>query len=102
VDAEGEVVSVPDTAQPEQVVTVPEPQSDAEPEQLPAPADEFDPKQIIQQLKDEFGADVVKQAFTAQGIKRFSDLTPEKADAIVNQLAITDEPGQAQVVDGDA
>lgn len=106
VDADGEVVSVPDTPQPAQVIPVSEPQSDAvpdeQPEQLPAPSDEFDPKQIIEQLKDEFGADVVKQAFTTQGIKRFSDLTPEKADAIVQQLAMTDQQGQAQIVDGDA
>jgi hypothetical protein len=91
VNEEGEVVSLP--AQPEPEPAAPDANAEAIPlpaEALPEPSDTFDPKQIIEQLKHEFGAEVVKDAFASQGITKFSDLTPDKADAIVAQLAIID------------
>jgi hypothetical protein len=52
--------------------------------------DEFDPKTIIETLKQEFGAEVVKDAFTKAEITRFSDLTPERAQSIREQLQMED------------
>lgn len=62
----------------------------AKPAAVPTPEDiaqdAFDAKAVTEMLKREFGADVVKQAYTGAGVKRFSDLTPEKADEIGEQL----------------
>lgn len=95
VDEEGTVVSVPDIASPAPTLPAPEPQEQATEQVVTEAEPEFDAKGIIEDLKQQFGADVIKQAFTQQGIKRFSDLTPEKADAIVDQLTMTKMTGQA-------
>lgn len=86
-DQGGEIVAVH--------VGEPEPQGAPAPVALPEPvevvepvADGFDPRQIITMLKDEFGAEVVKAAFTDAGIGKFSDLTPDKADEIREQLEL--------------
>jgi hypothetical protein len=49
------------------------------------------PAPVIAQLKDDFGAEVIKKAFTGAGIKRYADLTPEKATEIREQLAMDGE-----------
>jgi len=67
------------------VADVPPPLTDAERAKLQQP-DDFDPKTVIETLKQEFGAEVVKGAFQDAEITRFSDLTPERADAIREQL----------------
>jgi hypothetical protein len=94
VDEEGAVVSVPAQTSAQAESQAPEPIVE-QPQVLPAGDDEYDPKAIIEQLKTEFGADVVKRVFTEQGITRFGDLTPEKADAIVEQLSVIDAAGLA-------
>jgi hypothetical protein len=52
-------------------------------------AQEFDPAAVTEMLKAEFGATVVKKAYTAAGIKKYADLTPDKADEISDQLRMT-------------
>jgi len=87
-DEGGEIVSVR--------VDAPAPPPQPEPESVPVPVaaieapDEFDPKTIIETLKQEFGAEVVKDAFTKAEITRFSDLTPERAQSIREQLQMED------------
>lgn len=49
---------------------------------------EFDAKAVTDMLKAEFGAEVVKKAYTDAGVKRFSDLTLDKADEITTQLRL--------------
>jgi hypothetical protein len=83
-----------------EVVSVPQPEATPEPEpqQIEAPAepviqddDDFDPKAVTELLKAEFGATVIKKAYTAAGIAKYGDLTPEKADEIAAQLRMTEE-----------
>jgi hypothetical protein len=80
-----------------------EPKAKPKPRSVPAPAKataktaeqvmdddlsemDFDAKAVTEMLKAEFGADVIKKAYTDAGIKRFGDLTPTKADEISAQL----------------
>jgi hypothetical protein len=88
-DDGGEIVAV----RVEQPAPAPEPVALPEPvAQVDEPApdvtgeDEFDAKAVTEMLKAEFGADVIKKAYTDAGIKRFGDLTPTKADEISAQL----------------
>lgn len=85
----GEVVSLP----PQDVRPVPEPTPEPEPQPVvdAQPEDDFDAKAVIAQLKDDFGAEVIKKAFGGAGIKRYADLTPEKATEIREQLAMGGE-----------
>lgn len=91
-DDGGEIVAV----RVEQPVPVQEPVAMPEPEleatEQPAPdvtgEDEFDAKAVTEMLKAEFGATEVKKAFTGAGVKRYADLTPEKADEISQQLRL--------------
>jgi hypothetical protein len=81
-DDGGEIVAVR-VEQPEAPAPQPEPAV-----QIEAPADEYDPKAIIETLKDTFGAEVVKDAFSKAEITTFSQLTPDKAEAIREQLSM--------------
>lgn len=65
------------------------------PEQPADDGEVFDPMAVIQALKDQFGATVVKAAFGARGIEKFNDLTPEKAESIREQLALDTEGAAA-------
>jgi len=73
---------------------VPEPVPEPAPEQvaqIEAPGtDAFDAKAVIETLKRDFGAEVVKQAFSKAEITTFSQLTPEKADEMRAQLQMED------------
>lgn len=88
-DEGGEVVSVR-VDQP--VATAPEPVAPAQiaPESQPT-QDAFDPKATIEMLKREFGAEVVKDAFTKADITQFSQLTPERVEGIREQLQMSGE-----------
>lgn len=82
VDGDGEVVSVPET------VSVGEIQVD-EPLQV-EPPDEWDAKSMVEALKEHFGAEVIKTTFKENDVKAYSDLTPEKYEAIKQQLEIAE------------
>ena len=92
-EVDGETLEV--VRVPEPVADTPEPaaQIEAETQEQPAPdvtgEDEFDPASVTEMLKAEFGATVVKKAYTAAGIKKYADLTPDKADEISDQLRMT-------------
>jgi len=93
-EVDGETLEVVRVPEPVAAAPKPEPapQIEAEVEQ-PAPdvtgEDEFDPAAVTEMLKAEFGATVVKKAYTAAGIKKYADLTPDKADEISDQLRMT-------------
>jgi hypothetical protein len=91
-EVDGETLEV--VKVPEQPAPMPEP----EPQQIEPPSepliqddDDFDPKAVTELLKAEFGATVIKKAYTAAGIAKYGDLTPEKADEIASQLRMTEE-----------
>ncbi len=91
-EVDGETLEVVRVPEPVAATPEPAPQIEAEVEQ-PAPdvtgEDEFDPAAVTEMLKAEFGATVVKKAYTAAGIKKYADLTPDKADEISDQLRMT-------------
>jgi hypothetical protein len=88
-DDGGDVVSVvTDTPAlpppPAPVAALQEPAPDAPP--VGDDAEPFDPQAVLAMLKDEFGAEVVREVFTQREIKTFGELTPEKAHDIREQL----------------
>lgn len=52
--------------------------------------DEWDAKSVVEMLKEHFGAEVIKTKFSENGIKAYSDLTPDKYEAIREQLEIAE------------
>ena len=89
-EVDGETLEV--VKVPEQPAPMPEPQQiEAPSEPLIEDDDDFDPKAVTELLKAEFGATVIKKAYTAAGIAKYGDLTPEKADEIASQLRMTEE-----------
>ena len=89
-EVDGETLEV--VKVPEQPAPMPEPQQiEAPSEPLIEDDDDFDPKAVTELLKAEFGATLIKKAYTAAGIAKYGDLTPEKADEIASQLRMTEE-----------
>ena len=92
-----DVRHTPDPGSPREpiVATPADSVTESEPAEVEQPAadvtgeDEFDPAAVTEMLKAEFGATVVKKAYTAAGIKKYADLTPDKADEISDQLRMT-------------
>jgi hypothetical protein len=91
-EVDGETLEVVRVPEPVAATPEPAPQIEAEVEQPATDVtgeDEFDPSAVTEMLKAEFGATVVKKAYTAAGIKKYADLTPDKADEISDQLRMT-------------
>lgn len=88
-EVDGETLEV--VKVPEQSAPTPQPQQIEAPEQPVADDEDFDPKAVTELLKAEFGATVIKKAYTAAGIAKYGDLTPEKADEIASQLRMDQE-----------
>lgn len=87
-DDGGEIISVrvDSPTPPPAPESAPEPAPALAPVAAIEPPNDFDAKTVIEMLKQDFGAEVVKDAFTKAEITRFSDLTPERAEVIREQL----------------